>query len=194
MERLCYSVWSEVSRNIVKELRVNERIKAREVRLVGGKGEQLGIMPLYQAREVAKENNLDLVEVAATAVPPVCRLMDYGKHKYEQTKKEREARKGQKVTLLREVRLRPKVGDHDFEAKARSARKLLGKGNKVKVTIMFRGREVTHPEIGRRLLERMAGSLKEASAVERQPLMDGRRMSMFLSPVTIHKVGVKEEA
>jgi len=163
------------------------------VRLVGEKGEQLGIMPLYQAREIARESNLDLVEVAATAVPPVCRLLDYGKYKYEQTKKEREARRGQKVSLLREVRLRPKVGDHDFEAKARSAKKLLGEGNKVKVTIMFRGREITHPEIGRRLLERMAESLKGAASVERQPLMDGRRMAMILLPVVIQKARMKEE-
>jgi len=163
------------------------------VRLVGDKGEQLGIMPLYQAREVAKKSNLDLVEVAATAVPPVCRLQDYGKYKYEQTKKEREARRGQKVSLLREIRLRPKIGNHDFEAKARSAKKLLGEGNKVKLTIMFRGREITHREIGRGLLERMAESLKEASSIERQPLMDGRRMSMFLSPVAVHKARIKEE-
>ena len=117
-----------MDKTIIKELRVNERIKAREVRLVGEKGEQLGIMPLYQAREVATQNNLDLVEVAATAVPPVCRLLDYGKYKYEQTKKEREARKGQKVSLLREVRLRPKVGVHDFDSMARSARKWRGGG------------------------------------------------------------------
>jgi len=163
------------------------------VRLVGDKGEQLGIMPLYQAREVAKKSNLDLVEVAATAVPPVCRLQDYGKYKYEQTKKEREARRGQKVSLLREIRLRPKIGNHDFEAKARSAKKLLGEGNKVKLTIMFRGREITHREIGRGLLERMAESLKEASSIERQPLMDGRRMSMFLLPVAVQKARIKEE-
>ena len=163
------------------------------MRLVGEKGEQLGIMPLYQAREVAGENGLDLVEVAATAVPPVCRLLDYGKHKYEQTKKDREARKGQKISLLREVRLRPKVGEHDFESKARSAKKLLEGGNKVKVTIMFRGREITHPEIGRRLLEKMAESLKEAAAVERQPIIDGRRMAMILSPAAIQKAKIKEE-
>ena len=162
------------------------------MRLVGEKGEQLGVMPLYQAWEIAKQNNLDLVEVAATAVPPVCRLLDYGKYKYEQTKKEREARKGQKVSLLREVRLRPKVGDHDFNAKARSAKKLLGEGNKVKVTIMFRGREITHPEIGRGLLRRMAESLKEVAAVERQPLMDGRRMAMILSPAAVQKPVIKE--
>jgi len=183
----------EVSRNIIKELRVNERIKAREVRLVGEKGEQLGIMPLYQAQEVARQNNIDLVEVAATAVPPVCRLLDYGKYKYEQTKKEREARRGQKVSLVREVRLRPKVGDHDFEAKARSVRKLLGEGNKVRVTMMFRGREIMHPEIGVRLLQRMTESLKEAASVERQPLMDGRRMVMILSPTVAQKARIKEE-
>ena len=104
-------------------------------------------MPLYQAWEVAKNHNLDLVEVAATAVPPVCRLFDYGKYKYEQSKKEREAKKGQRTSLLREVRLRPKIGDHDFEAKARTVKKLLEGGDKVKITVLFRGREITHPEI-----------------------------------------------
>jgi len=164
------------------------------VRLVGEKGEQLGVMPLYQALETAQKSNLDLVEVAATAVPPVCRLLDYGKYKYEQTKKEREARKSQKVSLLREVRLRPKIGDHDFDAKARSARKLLEGGDKVKLTVMFRGREVTHPEIGRRLLERMAESLKEVASVERQPLLEGRRMAAILSATAVQKTKTKEEA
>ncbi len=154
---------------------------------MGEKGEQLGIMPLVNAREVAKKINLDLVEVAATAVPPVCRLLDYGKYKYEQAKKDREARKSQKISLLREIRLRPKIGDHDFEAKARSARKLLGGGDKVKVTILFRGREITHPEIGWRLLQRMAESLKEVASVDGQPLMDGRRMNVVLSPVAAPK-------
>ena len=115
---------------------------------MGVKGEQLGIMPLAQAQDTARQNNLDLVEVAATAVPPVCRLLDYGKYKYEQNKKDREARKNQRVSLLREVRLRPKVGDHDFNAKARTARKLVEAGDKLRVTILFRGREVTHPDIG----------------------------------------------
>ncbi len=155
---------------------------------MGEKGEQLGIMPLVQAWETARRHNLDLVEVAATATPPVCRLLDYGKYKYEQAKKEREARKSQKVSLIREVRLRPKIGNHDFEAKARSARKLLGGGDKVKVTILFRGREVTHPEIGLRLLQRMTESLKEVASVERQPSMDGKRMSIILSPVVTQKI------
>ena len=163
------------------------------MRLVGGKGEQLGIMPLYQAREVATKNNLDLVEVAATAVPPVCRLLDYGKYKYEQTKKEREARKSQKVSLLREIRLRPKIGNHDFEAKARSARKLLEAGNKVKITVMFRGREITHPEIGLKLLQRMTESLKEMVSIDRQPAMDARRMITILSPTATQKTKIKEE-
>jgi translation initiation factor IF-3 len=163
--------------------------------LVGEKGEQLGVMPLFQAREVARDHGLDLVEVAPTAVPPVCRLLDYGKYKYEQAKKEREARKSQKIVLLREIRLRPKIGDHDFEAKARTARKLLGGGDKVKVTILFRGREVTHPELGWKLLQRMAESLKEVAAVEGQPAMEERRMNIVLSPTVTQKakLKVKEE-
>jgi len=186
----------EVNRDIIKKLRVNERIIAKEVRLVGEKGEQLGIMPLQQAREVARKQNLDLVEVAANTVPPVCRLLDYGKYKYEQAKKERQARKSQKVSLLREVRLRPRIDNHDFEAKTRLVRKLLDGGDKVKVTVMFRGREITHPDIGWRLLQRMTESLKEAASLERQPSMDGNRMVMILSPVAAQKLnkGRTEEA
>lgn len=182
----------EVNRDIIKKLRVNERIRASEVRLVGEKGEQLGVMLLSQAKEIARKHNLDLVEVAATAVPPVCRLLDYGKYKYEQDKKEREARRNQKISLLREVRLRPKIGDHDFEAKARIAKKLLTNGDKVKVTIMFRGREITHPDIGRRLLQRMSESVKEIASVERHPAMDGRRMLLILSPTAAQKAKTKE--
>ena len=183
----------EVNKDIIKQLRVNERIRAQEVRLVGEKGEQLGIMPLSQAREIARKHNLDLVEVAATAVPPVCRLLDYGKYRYEQAKKEQEARKSQKVSLLRQVRLRPKIGDHDFEAKARIVRKLLADGTKVKVTIMFRGREITHPEIGRNLLQRMSESLKEVASLEMQPAMDGRQMNIVLAPTATQKTKIKEE-
>ena len=155
----------------------------------------MGIMPLNEAWEVAEKRGLDLVEVAATAVPPVCRLLDFGKYKYEQAKKEREAKKGQKVPLLREVRLRPKIGDHDFEAKARLARKLLGGGDKVKVTVMFRGRENTHPEIGWRLLRRMTESLKEGASVDGQPAMVGTRINIVLSPLATPKPKkIKEEA
>jgi len=160
---------------------------------VGDKGEQLGVMPLYQAREVAKSHNLDLVEVAAAAEPPVCRLLDYGKYKYEQSRKEREARKSQKIVLLKEVRLRPKIGAHDFEAKARLARKLLNGGDKVKVTVLFRGREITHPEIAWRLLQKMAESLEEVASVEVKPLMDGRRMNMIVAPTAAQKAKKAKE-
>jgi len=183
----------EVGKDIIKQLRVNERIRAQEVRLVGEKGEQLGVMTLSQAREIARNHNLDLVEVAPTSVPPVCRLLDYGKYKYEQAKKEQEARKNQKVSLLREVRLRPKIGNHDFEAKARIAKKLLADGDKVKVTIMFRGREITHPELGRKLLHRMIESLQDVASLERQPVTEGRRMDIILAPAVTQKTKIKEE-
>ena len=150
-------------------------------------------MPLAQAREIARRHNLDLVEVAATAMPPVCRLLDFGKYKYEQAKKEREARRSQRVVLLREVRLRPRIDDHDFEAKSRTVKKLLGEGDKVKVTVMFRGREIVHPELGLRLLKRMAASLEEAASVDRQPSLDGKRLIMILSPLSVQKPKVKEE-
>ncbi len=175
---------------IIKKLRVNEGIKARECRLVGDKGEQLGVMPLHQALDLTKKKNFDLVEVAPTAVPPVCRMMDYGKFKYEQAKKEREMKKGQKTSILREIRLRPKIGDHDFEAKTRSVKKLLQGGDKVKITIMFRGREITHADLGWRLLEKMMESLKGTVSIEKQPMMEGSRMFMILTPMTSQQAKV----
>jgi len=158
---------------------------------VGENGEQLGTMPLYQAREVAKTSGLDIVEVAPTSVPPVCRLMDYGRFKYEQAKKERSAKKGQKIVLLREVRLRPKIGGHDFDAKAKTATKLLAGGDKVKVTILFRGREVTHPDLGVKLLNRMADVLKPVGSLEGRPMMEERRMNVVFSPLPSLKVKPK---
>jgi len=148
-------------------------------------------MPLYQAREVAKTAGLDIVEVAPTSVPPVCRLMDYGRFKYEQAKKERSAKKGQKIVLLREVRLRPKIGDHDFDAKAKTATKLLAGGDKVKVTILFRGREVTHPDLGAKLLNRMAEVLKPVGSLDGRPIMEERRMNVVFSPLPSLKVKPK---
>jgi len=161
---------------------------------VGEKGEQLGIMPLSQALETARRQGLDLIEVAPTAMPPVCRLLDYGKYKYQQTKKEREARKSQKIALVREIRLRPKISDHDFEAKARSTKKLLEEGDKVKVVVLFRGREITHPEIGWKLLQRMAETMKGVAAVEGQPVLEGKRMSIVLSTAPAQKPKVVEGA
>ena len=160
---------------------------------MGEKGEQLGIMPVAQAREIAKKQSLDLVEVAPNSTPPVCRLLDYGKYKYEQAKKEQQAKKAQKLSMLREIRLRPKIGIHDFEAKARTARKLLNEGDKVKITLMFRGRESTHPELGWKVLQRMVESLNDISYLERKPVMEGRRMNIIVAPGT-PKVKVKEEA
>jgi translation initiation factor IF-3 len=168
-------------------------ITAREVRLVGEKGEQLGIMPASQAQETARKQNLDLVEVAPTAVPPVCRLLDYGKFKYQQAKKEQEMRRNQKAQTLREIRLRPKIGVHDFDAKARTAQKLLADGDKVKVTVLFRGREITHPELGWKLLQRMSETLSESASIERQPAMEGKRMDIILVPSTAKSKAKKEE-
>lgn len=148
-------------------------------------------MPLNRARELARQSNFDLVEVAPKAEPPVCRLMDYGKYKYEQAKKEREIKKGQRISLLRQVRLRPKIGSHDLEAKRRSVKKLLNDGDKVMVSVFFRGREITHPELGWKLLQDIAESLKDIATLDRQPTLDGKRMTMILAPVS--KAKVKEE-
>jgi translation initiation factor IF-3 len=141
-------------------------------------------MTLAAARELAKKANLDIVEVAPTSVPPVCRLLDYGKFKYEQQKKEQQAKKAQKVTLLREIRLRPKIGIHDFDFKARTARKLIADGAKVKITLMFRGREITHPDLGWKVLQKMAETLSDIGTLERQPLMEGRRMDIIIAPTS----------
>lgn len=168
--------------SIVKEYRVNERIRTREVRLIDENNVQLGVVPIQQALAMARERGLDLVEVAPTAVPPVCRILDYGKFKYEQSKKEREARKHQKQVRVSEVRMRPKIDEHDVDFKARNVEKLLKEGDKVKVTIMFRGREVTHPQIGRALLDRVYDRVKDIAVMERPPALEGRNMVMVLAP------------
>jgi translation initiation factor IF-3 len=145
----------------------------------------MGVVSTVEALRIARERGLDLVEVAPTAVPPVCRLLEYGKFKYEQTKKEREARKRQKVITLKEMRLRPKIDDHDLEVKTRMIEEFLRAGDKVKVTVIFRGREITHADIGRSILQKVAATLKEAALVERAPLMEGKNLSLILSPVGV---------
>ncbi|RMF45301.1 MAG: translation initiation factor IF-3 [Deltaproteobacteria bacterium] len=162
--------------------RVNERIRAREVRVVTDDGEQLGIMDVPSAMEAAAERGLDLVEVAPNSNPPVCRIMDYGKYKYQASKKAAEAKKKAAKVDIKEVKLRPKTEEHDYNVKVRNARRFLEAGNKVKVTIMFRGREVTHPEFGRRLLERVAEDVKDLGQVEMMPKMAGRFMTMVVAP------------
>lgn len=133
---------------------------------------------------MAREQNADLVEVAPTAVPPVCRLMDYGRFRYEQTKKEREAKKGQRQSVLREIRLRPKIDQHDMEFKTRTVEKLLKEGDKVKISVVFRGREVTHPQLGRDILQKVVGAVQDLAALEKPPSMEGRAMTVILSPVS----------
>lgn len=166
---------------ISKDLRLNDEIRVRDVRLVGEEGEQLGIMTARDALSLAVEKSLDLVEIAPTAKPPVCKLMDYGKYKYEQAKRDKEARKKQKNTEIKEVKLRPNIEDHDFETKARNAQRFLLDGDKVKVTIMFRGREVTHPELGKTLCVRLAEFCKAECTVEREAKLEGRNMIMILA-------------
>ncbi|MBX5489993.1 MAG: translation initiation factor IF-3 [Chloroflexi bacterium] len=162
---------------------MNERIRVREVRLIDENGEQLGVLPTSEALRIARDRGLDLVEVAPMATPPVCRLMDYGRYKYEQTKRERDARKHATKVELKEVRLRPKTDEHDIDFKTRAVQRFLKDGDKVKVTLMFRGREMAHPQIGRQILEQMAEAVREFGQVERMPLMEGRTMTMILAPL-----------
>lgn len=170
-------------RTISKELRVNDEVRAREIRLIGVDGEQLGVMHPKDALKIALEHDLDLVEISPNAKPAVCRIMDYGKYKYEQSKRERENKKNQKVITIKEVKLRPNIEDHDFLTKVRNAEKFLEAGCKVKVTIMFRGREITRTENGKELCEKVAQELQEVSKVEKPAKVEGRNMTMMLAPL-----------
>lgn len=169
-------------RPISRDLRVNHEIRAREVRLIDEDGSQRGVLPYREALRIAQDRGLDLVEVAATAQPVVCRIMDYGRFKYENAKRERETRKKQHVALIKELKLRPKIGVHDFDVKARNAERFLGEGDKVKLTIMFRGREIVHPNLGRTVLMRLAERLKPIAVVEAEPRVEGRNMFMLVAP------------
>ncbi len=167
---------------IAKQTRINSSIHAAEVRLIGKDGEQVGIVPTSEALERARDGGVDLVEVAPQAVPPVCRIMDYGKYQYEQSKRKREARKKQVVIEIKEIKLRPKIGEHDYQTKFRNLQKFLEKGNKAKVTIMFRGREMAHTELGRKILDRIVQELEGVASVERPIRMEGRDMTVWLQP------------
>lgn len=167
---------------ISKEQRINEEIRAREVRVVDSENNQLGIMSVKDALRIAEEKQLDLVEVAPQAKPPVCRIMDFGKFKYEQSKREKEAKKKQRIIQVKEVKLRPRIEDHDYSVKAKNAERFLKDGDKVKVTIMFRGREIVHTDLGKKLLDRMAQDMKELCTVERLPKLEGKNMIMILAP------------
>ncbi len=164
------------------EPRINDRIRAREVRLVDPDGEQLGIRPLNEALQIARDSDLDLVEVAATANPPVCRIMDYGKFKFEAAQKARESRRKSTNVGLKEMKYRPKIATGDFDTKTRKVAGFLSEGHKVKISIMFRAREITHPELGRRILDHVAEAVAAVGKVESSPKLDGRNMIMVLAP------------
>ncbi|HEV2889903.1 MAG TPA: translation initiation factor IF-3 [Frankiaceae bacterium] len=164
------------------EPRINDRIRIPEVRLVGAAGEQIGIVPIGEALRMAQEQDLDLVEVAPMARPPVCKIMDYGKFKYEEALRAKEARRKQTLTIIKEIKLRPKIDPHDYGTKKGHVERFLKAGDKVKVTIMFRGREQSRPELGYRLLQRLADDVSELGLVESAPKQDGRNMIMVLAP------------
>ena len=172
-----------------ESLRINEEIRIREVRVTSASGEQLGIMTTRDALRMAEEQHLDLVEVAPKAKPPVCRIMDFGKYRYEQQKREKEAKKKQKIVTIKEVKLRPNIEQHDFDVKLKNALRFLEEGNKVKVTIMFRGRELSHPELGREVLNKVADRLKELVSIERDAKLEGKNMTMILAPKAQTKGG-----
>lgn len=161
---------------------MNEEIRDKEIRVVGNDGSQLGIMSPRDAMKLAAEQNLDLVKIAPQAVPPVCRIMDYGKYRYEQAKREKEARKNQKTVEVKEVRMSLNIDVHDFDTKANQAKKFLAGGDKVKVSVRFRGREMAHPELGRALLERFVGACAEVGSVDKPPKMEGRSLAVFIAP------------
>src|SRR5690625_2628303 len=163
-------------------MNVNEKIRAKEVRLIDSNGDQLGVKSRKEALEIAETRNLDLVLVAPNAKPPVGRIMNYGKYRYEQQKKEKEARKKQRVINVKEVRFTPRIGDHDFNTKLRNARKFIEKGDKVKASVRFRGRAITHKDLGQEVLNRLAEEMKDIASVQIKPKMEGRNMFMMLAP------------
>jgi translation initiation factor IF-3 len=162
-------------------VRVNERIRVREIRVIDDTGQQLGIMPPPQALAIAKQKGLDLVEISPTAVPPVCRIMDFGKYQYQEQKRSREAKKHQRVIEVKEIKFRPKVDEHDYDFKKKHIERFLADGDKVKATIFFRGREMAHPEIGRRILERLIADLGDQAIAETMPRQEGNQMHVILT-------------
>ncbi len=179
--------------SIARQLRINNWIRVKEVRLIGANSENHGVGPIEQALGIARESGLDLVEVDPNGSPPVCRVLDYGKYKYQQAKRERDARKHQKGGMIHEVRMRPRIGRADMDRKVTLVQRLLGEGDKVKVAVMFRGREMTHPEIGRDVLNRALESLKDVAVVEKPPSMEGRFLSVILTPSAKKPASSKEE-
>ena len=175
---LIYFLWRY---RTISDLMINEQIRDREVRLIGADGSQLGIMPSREAMRLAEEAGLDLVKIPPTAKPPVCKIVDYGKFKYEQVRKEKEARKKQRIIEIKEIRLSPNIDTNDLNTKINAARKFLTKGDKVKVTLRFRGREMAHMNNSKHILDDFAGSLSDIAVMEKAPKVEGRSMTMFLT-------------
>jgi translation initiation factor IF-3 len=165
-----------------KDLRINDLIRVREVRLIDSEGEQRGVVPIMEALRLAQDAGMDLVEIAPQAVPPVCKILDYGKYRFEVEKKTRESKKKQKLVKLKEIRMQPKIEEHDLQFKSKHIKEFLEEGNKVKVTIRFRGRELAHTDRGRVVLQRVLALLADGFLLEKDPVMEGRFMSMVLSP------------
>lgn len=161
---------------------INEEIQVKEVRLIGNDGEQLGIIPTNEALDIAFEKNADLVMIAPTSNPPVCKIMDYGKYRFEQAKREKEAKKNQRIIEVKEIRMSPGIGENDFNVKLRNGQKFLNDGDRLKVTVRFRGREMAHTNIGEQLLKSFAAKCEEIATMDKNPKLEGRNMSMFLSP------------
>ncbi|MGI6030737.1 MAG: translation initiation factor IF-3 [Eubacteriales bacterium] len=166
-----------------KDLQINEEIRDREVRVIGPDGSQLGVMSAKEAQEIATTKNLDLVKIAPKSTPPVCKIMDYGKYKFDQAKKEKEARKNQHTVSIKEVRMSLVIGEHDFQTKVKQATRIIKEGDKVKVTVNFRMRELSRTQVGVELLEKFAEAVKDCAVVERKPKLEGRNMSMFIAAV-----------
>ncbi len=171
-------------KNIAKKSRINEKIISKEVRVIDLKGNQLGIFPVSDALKIARENSSDLVEVSPNASPPVCRIMDYGKFKYQQSKKYHQSKKkhSQSVIHIKEIKLRPKTDEHDIQFKIRHIKRFLTHGNKAKISLIFKGREITHPELGKEVLDRIAEAIEDIGIVEQSPKLEGKNMTMLLAP------------
>jgi len=165
------------------QVRINRAIRVKEVRVIDPEGKQLGILPIFEALRVASSFDLDLVEVSPKSEPPVCRIMDYGKFKYQQQKKAHDAKKKQAIIHLKEVKMRPKTEEHDFQFKLRHIERFLKEGNKIKITVVFRGRELTHPDLGRNMINRVVEGIKEIGKVEQEPKFEGRNYIMILAPL-----------
>jgi translation initiation factor IF-3 len=167
---------------IKKYIRINERINVPQVRLIGAEGNQLGVVPIQKALEIASQNELDLVEVAPQASPPVCRVIDFSKFKYDQEKKEREAKKHQKQGRLKEIRLKPNIDEHDYQTKLKQAISFLSRKDKVKISLFFRGRQMEHMDLGRKILDKFIADSQNEGHIEKQPILEGRIMSFIIAP------------